>query len=70
MDHDPDLPVSRGPEPAGADAPRPGDEGDEHDRGLIIERLAWSVEERLDANTSFVRFYLSVRPEGPLIRGE
>lgn len=39
-----------------------------HDRGLIVERLSWTPEQRLEANASFVRFYLSVRPEGPLIR--
>jgi hypothetical protein len=39
-----------------------------HDRGLIVERLGWTPEQRLEANASFVRFYLSVRPEGPLIR--
>ena len=49
---------------------RPGDDGDEHDRGLILERLGWSVDERLDANASFMRFYLSIRPDGPIIRGE
>ena len=41
---------------------------DEHDRGLIRERLAWSPDERLTANASFVRFYLSLRPEGPRLR--
>jgi hypothetical protein len=40
---------------------------EEHDRSLIVERLAWTPEERLDANAAFLRFYLSVRPEGPLI---
>ena len=40
---------------------------EEHDRSLIVERLAWTPEERLDANSAFLRFYLSVRPEGPLI---
>jgi hypothetical protein len=38
-----------------------------HDRGLIVERLAWTPEERLEANARFLRFYLSVRPEGPLL---
>ncbi len=42
--------------------------GDAHDRGLIVERLGWTPEERLEANAQFLRFYLSVRPEGPLIR--
>jgi hypothetical protein len=39
-----------------------------HDRSLIIERLAWTPEQRLEANAAFLRFYFSVRPEGPLIR--
>ena len=43
---------------------------DDHDRSLIIERLAWTPEQRLDANTTFLRFYLSVRPQGPLIDRE
>lgn len=42
-------------------------DNEEHDRSLIVERLAWTPEERLEANAAFVRFYLSVRPEGPLI---
>lgn len=46
------------------------DEGEAHDRGLIVERLGWTPEQRLDANTAFVRFYLSVRPQGPLLRSE
>jgi hypothetical protein len=41
-----------------------------HDRSLIVERLAWTPEQRLEANAAFLRFYLSVRPEGPLIREE
>ena len=41
---------------------------DAHDRSLIVERLAWTAEQRLEANAAFVLFYLSVRPEGPLIR--
>lgn len=41
-----------------------------HDRSLIVERLAWSPEERLEANAAFLRFYLAIRPEGPLIRDE
>jgi hypothetical protein len=40
---------------------------DEHDRSLIVERLAWTPEERLEANAAFLRFYLSVRLEGPQI---
>ena len=41
---------------------------DAHDRGLIVERLAWTAEQRLEANARFLRFYLSVRPEGPMVR--
>jgi hypothetical protein len=41
---------------------------DFHERSLIVERLAWTPEQRLEANAAFLRFYLSVRPEGPLIR--
>ena len=41
-----------------------------HDRGLIVERLAWTPEQRLEANTAFLRFYLAIRPKGPLIRDE
>ena len=46
---------------------RQGD-GDDHDRGLIVERLGWTPEQRLEANAAFIRFLLDVRPEGPLIR--
>lgn len=45
-------------------------EEDAHDRGLIIERLAWSPEQRLQANTAFLRFYLRARPGGPSIADE
>ncbi len=45
-------------------------EPDAHDRGLILERLAWTPEQRLEANAAFLRFYLAVRPDGPLIRDE
>jgi hypothetical protein len=38
---------------------------DAHDRSLIVERLAWTPEERLKADARFLRFYLSARPEGP-----
>ncbi|PYQ20539.1 MAG: hypothetical protein DMF81_18375 [Acidobacteria bacterium] len=41
---------------------------DAHDRSLIVERLGWTPEERLEANAAFLRFYLSLRPDGPLIR--
>jgi hypothetical protein len=41
---------------------------EDHDISLIRERLRWTAEERLEANASFVRWYLSVRPKGPLIR--
>jgi len=47
---------------------RDQEDGESHDRGLIVERLGWTPAERLQANADFVRFYLSVRPEGPLIR--
>jgi hypothetical protein len=43
-------------------------EPEEHDIGLIRERLRWTFEERLEANASFVRWYLSIRPAGPLLR--
>ena len=46
------------------------DEAESHDRGLIVERLSWTPEQRLDANVAFLRFYLSVRPQGPLLRSE
>jgi hypothetical protein len=46
------------------------DDPEAHDRSLIVERLAWTPEQRLDANAAFLRFYFSVRPEGPLIREE
>ena len=42
-------------------------EEDVHDRSLIVERLGWTPEQRLAANEAFLRFYLSVRPSGPLI---
>jgi hypothetical protein len=41
---------------------------EDHDLSLIGERLRWTPEERLEANAAFVRWYLSIRPEGPLIR--
>ena len=47
---------------------RQHEDPDEHDRSLISERLAWTPEERLEANAAFLRFYLTVRPDGPLIR--
>src|SRR5437867_5956330 len=34
-----------------------------HDRSLMVERLAWTPEQRLKANTAFLRFYWGVRPE-------
>lgn len=40
---------------------------DAYDRSLIVERLAWTPEQRLEANAAFLRFYFSVRPQGPLI---
>lgn len=42
-------------------------EPEAHDRSLIVERLAWTPEERLEANARFVRLYLSIRPAGPLV---
>lgn len=45
-------------------------DADAHDRSLIVERLAWSPEQRLEANAAFLRFYLAIRPDGPLIRDE
>ena len=44
--------------------------GEDHDRGLIVERLAWTPEQRLEANAAFLRFYHDVRPTGPMIREE
>lgn len=41
---------------------------DDHDRGLIVERLGWTPEERLEAHTALLRFYFTLRPDGPLIR--
>ena len=43
-------------------------QGEDHDRGLIVERLSWTPQQRLDANAAFLRFYLAIRPTGPLIR--
>jgi hypothetical protein len=45
---------------------RQHEDPEEHDRSLIAERLAWTPEERLEANAAFVRWYLTVRPQGPL----
>ncbi len=44
--------------------------GDDHDAGLIVERLAWTPEQRLDANAAFLRFHRAVRPTGPLLPEE
>ncbi len=46
------------------------EDDDAHDRGLIVERLGWTPEQRLEANAAFLRFYFSVRPQGPVIRDE
>ena len=46
------------------------EDSESHDRSLIVERLGWTPEQRLEANAAFLRFYLSIRPEGPLIREE
>ena len=61
------------PEPVDEEAVRKAvlrqqQEPEDHDLALIRERLRWSPEERLEANAAFVRWYLSVRPQGPLIR--
>ncbi|MGH9256044.1 MAG: hypothetical protein ACRD3C_15905 [Vicinamibacterales bacterium] len=45
-------------------------EDEAHDRSLILERLAWTPEQRLAANAAFLRFYLAARPSGPLIRDD
>jgi hypothetical protein len=50
------------------EALRRQEEPDAHDRSLIVERLSWTPQQRLEANAAFLRFYLQVRPEGPLIR--
>ena len=39
-------------------------EPDTHDRSLIVERLSWTPQQRLEANAAFLRFYLQVRHEG------
>lgn len=49
------------------EALRSQEEPEAHDLGLIAERLGWTPEERLEANAAFLRFYLAVRPQGPLI---
>ena len=38
------------------------------DLALIRARLRWTPQERLEANASFVRFCLTARPQGPLLR--
>jgi hypothetical protein len=47
---------------------RQAEDPNDHDRSLITERLSWSPQQRLEANTAFLRFYLKMRPEGPLLR--
>jgi hypothetical protein len=47
---------------------RQQEDPDEHDRSLIVKRLAWTPEQRLAANAAFLRFYLALRPAGPLVR--
>jgi hypothetical protein len=54
--------------PSSADSPVVSD--DPHDLALIVERLAWTPEQRLDANMAFLRFYFSARPGGPLMPGD
>lgn len=41
---------------------------EDHDLSLIRERLRWTPDERLQANAAFVRWYLFIRPRGPVIR--
>ena len=41
-----------------------------NDLGLIVERLAWTPEQRFEANATFLRFFQSVRPGGPLVHEE
>jgi hypothetical protein len=43
-------------------------DGDDHDAGLIVERLAWTPEQRLEANAEFLRLYYAIRPAGLVIR--
>lgn len=68
MDADPkDSPVpERGAAAAACDAA----DRDEHDLSLIVERLGWTPEQRLDANTAFVRFYRAARPGGPVLTSD
>jgi hypothetical protein len=47
---------------------RQHEDPDEHDRSLIAERLRWTPDERLEANATFVRWYLAIRTTGPLLR--
>jgi hypothetical protein len=41
----------------------------EHD-GKAVERLAWTPEQRLEANAAFLCCYWAARPMGPLLREE
>jgi hypothetical protein len=47
---------------------RQAEDPDDHDRSLITERLSWTPEQRLEANAVFLRLYLKIRPQGPLLR--
>jgi hypothetical protein len=47
---------------------RQHEDPEEHDRSLIAIRLQWRPEDRLEANAAFVRWYLTIRPGGPLLR--
>ena len=47
---------------------RQTEDPDDHDRGLITERLSWTPEERLAANAAFLRLYFKLRPQGPILR--
>lgn len=64
------LDASRSHEDAFDEVLRQQADGDRHDLGLIVERLGWTPDQRLEANAAFLRFYLSIRPQGPLIRDE
>jgi hypothetical protein len=41
-----------------------------HDLGLIVERLAWTPEERLDANGAALSLWRDLRPSGPIALDE
>jgi len=47
---------------------RQHEDPEEHDLSLIAERRRWTPDERLEANAAFVRWYLAIRSQGPLLR--